>query len=201
MKSKRSSSKKRALVRGEPVVQGVLEATLKELAAAGYSALRIEDVASRAGVNKTTIYRRWPTKQELVHAALASVTIDVAVRPDTGSLRGDMLAVGRHMVAVMRSPEGLGPLRMLLAEEQNAELMAIAQSLHESLHALPRPLIEAAEARGELAKGIDASLLFGTLAAAIHHRLFMDRADVDEDLLTRLVDLLLLGALAPDKRP
>ena len=106
--AKRKPIPKKALVRGEPVVQCVLKSTLEELAAVGYGALRIEDVATRAGVNKTTIYRRWPTKQELVACALRSVTTEWRLEPSTGSLREDMRAVGRHMVQKMSSVSEAG---------------------------------------------------------------------------------------------
>ena len=188
------------LVRGEPVVRGILEATREELASVGYGALRIEDVAARAGVNKTTIYRRWPTKQELVAVALRSVTAERVVPPNTGSLRGDLLGIGRHMAMVMGSAEGQALRRILIAEERNPEFTDIAQQLRESMDALPLPVIEAARARGEFAPGFDGTLLFKTLAGALQHRLFMERQDVDEGFLVQLADLLLLGALAPDRR-
>jgi len=200
MGAKRRSPKKPALVRGEPVVRGVLDATVEELAAVGYGALRIEDVAARAGVNKTTIYRRWPTKQDLVRAALQSVTVERVITPNTGSLRGDMLETGRHIASQMSSPGGRCFRRLLVTEERDPDLMAIAGSLREAFQAAPRPIIEAARARGELAQGIDALQLFPVLAGAVQHRLFLEHEDVDDGFLERLVDLLLVGALAPDKR-
>ncbi len=200
MGAKRKTSKKPVLVRGEPVVRGVLEATLEELAVAGYGALRIEDVAARAGVNKTTIYRRWPTKQELVGAALRSVTVERVVQPETGSLRGDLLEIGRHMAMIMSSAEGQALRRILIAEERNPEFTDISRQLRDSMDALPLPVIEAARTRGELAPGFDAVLPFRVLAGSLQHRLFMEGRDIDDGFLHQLVDLLLLGALAPDKR-
>ncbi|WP_257450154.1 TetR/AcrR family transcriptional regulator [Archangium lipolyticum] len=197
---RKTSRKKRALVRGEPVVRGVLEATLEELAVVGYGALRIDDVAARAGVNKTTIYRRWPTKQELVEAALHCVVVARVVPPDTGSLRGDLLETGRHMASLMRSAEGQALRRILIAEERNPEFTAIASLLRGAMDALPLPVIEAARTRGELAPGLESVLPFRVLAASIQHRLFMEGRDIDEGYLAQLVDLILLGALAPDKR-
>ncbi|WP_272459853.1 TetR/AcrR family transcriptional regulator [Polyangium jinanense] len=200
MKEKPSPTERRALVRGEPVVRGVLAAALEVLAEVGYEALRIEDVAARARVNKTTVYRRWPTKQDLVRAAVRSITVDRAITPNTGSLRGDLLLIARQIAAQASSPEVQGLRRLLFGEDRDAETVAIAQSLRESMEALPRPVIEAAEARGELAPGIDANLIFRSLAATIHHRLGMERRPIDEGFLAQLVELLLTGALAPDKR-
>jgi len=200
MKAKRTAKRrpaKRALVRGEPVVRGVLEAAMEELARVGYRALRVEDVAARAGVNKTTVYRRWPTKEELVRAALEASTSHRLVAPNTGSLRGDLLEVGRAIVEMFRSAEGQGLFRISLAEGPDSELMVIARSLRKAHEAVPRSVIEAAQARGEFAPYIDPMLLPNTFVAAIHHRLFADREEVDDDFLNCLLDLLLLGALTP----
>src|SRR5882757_10372604 len=63
--------------RAARVVSDVLIATAEELSRVGYSSLRVEDVAARSGVNKTTIYRRWPTKPELVGAAVMSIKVPI----------------------------------------------------------------------------------------------------------------------------
>jgi AcrR family transcriptional regulator len=203
MSSKRKAAPKRKahpLVRGEPVVQGVLTAALAELARVGYGALRIEDVAARAGVNKTTVYRRWPTKPELVRAALMSMAGDKIKEPNTGTLRGDLLEIARNMLRLSCSMEGQGIFRMMLAEGPGSELLGIAHSIKENFEAVPRAVLEAAASRGEIALGADTLLLFDALAGAVHRRLFMEREKVDDALLERLVDLLLNGALSPTAR-
>lgn len=187
-------------MRGEPIVRGVLEATIEELAAVGYGALRIEDVAARAGVNKTTIYRRWPTKQELVAAALRSVTLDWFLEPSTGSLREDLLAVGRHMVQRMSSAEGQAVRRILITEERNPEFAALAQGFRGSLEALSAPVIDAARRRKELKPQVDGHMLVRVLAGALQHRLFIEGEGANTDFLLQLIDLLLTGALAPERR-
>lgn len=196
----KESNGKGPLVRGAPVVRGVLGAALEELGRTGYDALRIEDVAARAGVNKTTVYRRWPTKEDLVRAALLSITADRIVAPNTGALRTDLLEIARGMVAMADSCEGQCLMRVFMVEGPGSELVAIARSLRKSHEAVPRSVIEAAQARGELAPDVDATLLFQVFMAALKGRLFMDREDVDEGFIDRLLDLLLHGALAADHR-
>src|SRR3954464_9891698 len=73
--------------RSERVVRDVLGAAAKELARTGYAALRVDGVAAAAGVNKTTVYRRWPTKPELVRATLQALTQGSMTTPDLGSIR------------------------------------------------------------------------------------------------------------------
>ena len=80
----------------------ILDAAMGILAEDGYQGLTIDGVAARAKVGRPTIYRRWPSKPALVVAALARST-GLAPAPDTGTVRGDLLAVQRHQVALMNS--------------------------------------------------------------------------------------------------
>ncbi|WAS95396.1 TetR/AcrR family transcriptional regulator [Nannocystis punicea] len=189
-------SKARALVRGEPVVQGVLAATLEELGQVGYRALRIEDVAARAGVNKTTVYRRWPSKPELVRAAIVALPGESLNISSQGSLRVDFLEIARRVAALGRSPVFRGVGRVIAAEGADPELMAIAKSVRETYATAFTAMFEAAAARGELASGVDPMLLLTVLGAAIQQRLLSDPGGLDEPTLVRIVDLLLHGALA-----
>jgi AcrR family transcriptional regulator len=194
------TGQKPPLMRGEPVVRGILDAALEELARTGYGALRVEDVAARAGVNKTTVYRRWPTKEDLVRAAILSMTADTVTAPGTGSLRGDLLEVARRFVSVMGSCGVQGLMRLVLAEGPDSELFAIAKSLKKVHESVPRAVVEAAQARGELLPGIDAVLLFDVLIGAIHKKIHMDREPAPDEYLGRVVDLILHGAQAHEER-
>jgi len=200
--AKRGSAKKktRALVRGEPVVRGALAATLEELAAVGYRALRIEDVATRAGVNKTTVYRRWPTKEDLVRAALLSITDGKIVHPNTGSLREDLIALGRAVRDFQTSPEGQSLIHILLSEGLDSEIMTIVRSLRVTHERGARTIIENAVARGELAPGPDPMLPCEMLGAYLQHKMLAFRRSVDEAEIVRVVDAILLGVLQPEKR-
>ncbi|TMK61041.1 MAG: TetR/AcrR family transcriptional regulator, partial [Actinobacteria bacterium] len=85
--------------------RAILAAALQILQEEGYRGLTIDGVAARAGVGRPTIYRRWPSKPALVVAALVEAAeLALPVR-DTGSLRGDLIAVQRRQVALMNSPE------------------------------------------------------------------------------------------------
>jgi AcrR family transcriptional regulator len=176
-----------------------LLATIEELARIGYGALSIEGVANRAGVNKTTVYRRWATKAELVRAALRSMGDERVCEVSTGSLRGDLMAVGRSIIVFAQSPEGRSILRMLLAEGMEPELAEIAASLRREREARPRALVQEAVARGELAPGADAVLLMETMFGAIVQRLFFSHEPVNDEFLEKIVDLLLTGAARPAK--
>jgi len=186
---------KTKLVRGEPVVNGVLVAALEELARVGYRAFRIEEVALRAGVNKTTVYRRWPTKGELVREALTCKARDKMVIPETGALRSDLLTMGRTMVTLCTSPEGQSVIRMLVAEGSDPEVAGLIRAMRKEHEARPKAMLASAVARGELLPDVDHMVLVDAFVGAVHHKIFMMKEAATDAFLGRLVDLLLLGAL------
>src|ERR1700753_1071834 len=81
-----------------------LAATLGELADGSYADASIESIAARAGVHKTTIYRRWGTTAELVTQALASAASTMIQVPDTGAAASDLRALARSVQAILASP-------------------------------------------------------------------------------------------------
>lgn len=178
--------------RSERVVREVLDAALAELARVGYAALRVEDVAAQAGVNKTTIYRRWPTKAALVGAALRLVK-GPAAPPETGSLRGDLLALARHSVARSSSLTGTGVVRMIMSELDHPEVGALFLALREEGRAPWITVLERATRRGELPAGSDPRLIAELILGAVSARLRL-REPIDEGFLEATVDLVVLGA-------
>ncbi len=186
--------------RGDTVVKKVLAATREELAQVGYRALRVEDVAARAEVHKTTVYRRWPTKRELVHEAMLALVSESAPPPDTGSLRGDLLEASKHLTQFMMSVSGQGVMRMVMAEVTDPDVVHICNAIRESKEKADRSMVDRAVERGELRADVDVDVLRGMLFGPIHHRFFMMNQRVDDLFLARLVDTVLLGA-APRPEP
>lgn len=180
--------------RGDAVVQKVLAATREELAKVGYRALRVEDVAARADVHKTTVYRRWPTKRELVHESMLALVDDKAPPPDTGSLRGDLLEASRQLTQFMMSVSGQGVMRMVMAEVTDPDVLHICNAIRSEKEKADRSMVERAVARGELREDVDPDVLRGMLFGPIHHRFFILNQRVDDLFLARLVDTVLLGA-------
>jgi AcrR family transcriptional regulator len=180
--------------RGEPVVRRVLEVALEQLAAHGFERLSVPEVAAIAGLNKTSVYRRWPTKGDLVREALSASMGHTTEAIDSGDLRADLLSLARTAVVFVESPLGLAVQRTLLAEGPNPEVKGLAASmLHQQGADGPGILFERAIARGELAKDTDIRLVLTTVAGAIMHRIFMEQTKVTEDFLTRLIDMVLFG--------
>lgn len=175
------------------MVRDVLDATLEEFARSGYAKLSVEAVAQRAGVNKTTVYRRWPTKADLVRAALLSVSQHDDV-PDTGSLRGDLLAILERVVKIASSPRKRSIMRAFFAEQNEPELADIGQSLRN--RKMPASIVDRAIARGELPAGVNPELLLEIVMAPVRHRALMGAPHLDDAFLREVIDVVVLGASA-----
>jgi AcrR family transcriptional regulator len=154
--------------RSSRVVQQVLTATIAELGESGYRAFRMDAVSGAAGVNKTTIYRRWPTKQQLIAAAVAwmrKVVHDVPL-PDTGSLERDLIEAFRRRVTFNDRPEGRAWAR-LLAERHDPDVHAVIGEAVKERSGAWYNMVTRAIARGEVPDGTDAQLLLGMLGAIV----------------------------------
>jgi AcrR family transcriptional regulator len=110
--------------RGKALEEAILAATLAELAEFGYAGLTMERVAERAKTGKASVYRRWPGRIELVLDAIYHAAPDLADPPDTGSLRGDLLALMRGAARLLDGPVGEAMRGLMVEVSGNATLMA-----------------------------------------------------------------------------
>lgn len=179
--------------RSERVVRDVTRATAAELARVGYAELRVEDVAAQAGVNKTTIYRRWPSKADLVSAAIRAVNEPLDEPPDHGSVRFDLLAVLQDKVARASTCEGQSIHRMIALEMDHPEVASIARALRQEYQVPWITVIERAIARGELPVGSDPVLMSDMIMGPVFN-LLRRREPVDDAYLDAVVNLVVLGA-------
>jgi AcrR family transcriptional regulator len=179
--------------RSARVVSEVLLAAAEEIGAKGYAALRVEDVAARSGVNKTTIYRRWPTKVDLVAATILHFA-DVPEPPETGSVRTDLLALLKHTAARAGSRHGRGIVRMIQLERSDPEVDLVAQRIAKEQMRPRRIVLERAMARGELPQGTDVDLILELVFSPVVKRIAFARESPTESFLERVVDIVLAGA-------
>ena len=180
--------------RSKRVVTAVLRAAMDELSRTGYAALRVEDVAARAGVNKTTVYRRWPTKVELAGAAIRTFAGHEEAMPDTGSVRADLCELVHRMVAFVRTPEGDVFTRLVSAEHGEPDVDRLARSLRDAFMSRRSEIITRAQARGELPANVDARVVLDAIFIPVTMRILRYREDVDAATAEAFVDLALTGA-------
>lgn len=170
----------------------ILAATLALLAEQGYSGLSMDAVASRAGVSKATIYRRWASKQEVVLAAAEALSQAVPV-PDTGSVRGDLEAIADGLVAAFNVPDSARLVGSLLAEATRDP--ALASALRSGFLAVRRGAARAALARGverrEIHADTDLEFAVDQLAAPFYYRLLVTGDPIDPEFARAVVDAVL----------
>lgn len=182
--------------RSARVVNDVLDATLDVLARAGYAAMTFDAVAERAGVSKTTVYRRWPTKPDLVRAALLRL-VDVMPRArDTGTLRGDLVEIARVRVIddTRERERAIGLMRANIGALDDAELQALARLVSDRANLPIVAALDRGIARGELPPGTDPALVIEPIYATLHFHLFVMNEEPDLRYVEQLVDLVLAGA-------
>ncbi len=156
--------------RAAEVVAAVHTATLALLAEVGYQRMEIPTIAARAAVNKTSIYRRWPSKAELVmDVALTHLRAEVPL-PDTGRLHGDLSALLQTIAAALATPFASGLLRAFISSELDAGV-AEARALfwHERFR-ISGEVLTRAIARGELPATCDTRLMLEMAAAPLFFR-------------------------------
>jgi AcrR family transcriptional regulator len=168
----------------------ILDATLALFAEEGYAGVSIEQVASRAGVGKASIYRRYANKAELVVDAVRLGACVQDELPDTGDLRADLVAMMAPLVERLQAKDRV---LMTFAVERvvNPELSAEFQrSVIGRKRQHIRRLVEAAVARGDLPPGIDVELASEVVPAMVWHHA-LNGLPIGDDLVERVVDLVL----------
>ena len=177
--------------RSARVRAAALAAALDELAESGYAAVTLEGVARRAGVHKTTLYRRWGTREALVLEAMLEHAGERVPVPDTGSLREDLLALATAAAATAATPQGEAVVRAVVAAGRHDEALAAAnRRFWTERLALDGAIVERAIARGELAAGVDAESVIEAVLGPIYFRLLVTGEPVDRTFIELVVDLV-----------
>lgn len=183
--------------RAARVVASVLEATQSLLVEVGYNGLSIDEVAARAGVHKTTIYRRWPSKPELVAAAVSESSRQGIPVPDTGALGTDLAAFAKSIVRFVGDSETAGATRSLLAAANDSdELMAVSHGYWAERMANAAPIVTRAIERGELAAEVDPAEVIEAVIGPIWVRLLLTGEPITEGLADRTAALITAGLVA-----
>ena len=188
--------------RGAAVVEAVFTAALEEMARVGYAALSVEGVAALAGVNRTSVYRRWPSKGELVTAAFASRSAEISPPlPRTESLRDDFVAYVLATATLGQTALGRAVFRMFLFDHAEADLAAVRRAVQEGAAARgPHDIVDRAIARGELSVGFDRRLIIDPMRGVVIMRALLSREKIGRAAAVAAVDAVLHGAVPPANR-
>ena len=182
----------------------ILSATRQALVELGWSKLTLGDVATRAGVAKTTLYRRWSGKNELVVDAVAELFGELEL-PDRGSLAADIEGVVLQFAAILARPEAKSGLMAVVAESTRDD--ALRERIRASIVDPQKDLVlegrARARTRGELppeSGPLEASrtvdLIFDMVAGAVVHRTLVSAEPADEEWVSDFTRVLLYGLTA-----
>jgi AcrR family transcriptional regulator len=201
MRSDTATQRRRGRPREARADRAILVAALELIAERGVPDLRVDDVAVRAGVGKAAIYRRYRSKDELVASAVAELVSEIAV-PDTGSTRGDLLALMRESVALYTGSVAVGAMPSLVeAMHRDPQLArAIRDGFLAERRAALRTVLERGVERGDLVAGLDVELALDVLGGPLFYRLLITGGPIDEQLAEGVVALLMRG-FAPIENP
>jgi len=195
-----ATTSQRRRPRGPVRTEALLDAAFELLGEVGYDRLTIDAVAARAGASKTTIYRRWPDKRELVIAVLERQEAShPGIPADRGSLRADLLAL-LGTLAEIAAAESSSIFTSLLYASQHDEVLGqvMRDRLLERRRRECAELLARAAQRGELVEGRDApdgDLLFEALLGQVITRYVVRGLPLDREYMRRVVDTILLPAL------
>jgi AcrR family transcriptional regulator len=174
--------------------QEIFTATLELLAEEGYEGLTIEGVADRSGVNKTTIYRWWRSKQALLGAALTDARLLEIETPDTGSLREDLRVLVQGIAALLTEPPGSRiAVAALAAAAHHPELAAVTQIFFADRMSREEAIFQRAVERGELDADIDSLAVMDLLAGAVWIRAVFRGLPLDATFVDQAVNAVLDG--------
>ncbi|MDT7724929.1 MAG: hypothetical protein QOI21_1505 [Actinomycetota bacterium] len=170
-----------------------LDGVLSGLDELGYSHLTIEEVARRSGSTKPAIYRRWPTRQHLVLAALAVRVGQVGV-PDTGCTLCDLNEGLNVFVAAFRRirPEVLGPLFADCSADPTLRAVFMS-TLFDPPRTAVAEMLDRAMARGDICADIDRDLILDMLGSLVHYRAMFGHASLSGTEIEHAVEALMRG--------
>ncbi|HKT05927.1 MAG TPA: TetR/AcrR family transcriptional regulator [Rugosimonospora sp.] len=176
--------------------QAIFDAVFALLGEVGYDQMSMDAVAARARASKATIYRAWPCKPDLVTEALVHRFGRVPEPPDTGSLRGDLIALMTAACDLAASQDGAVIAGVMSAAARNTELFqALNECVYDLKHAVHETIITRAVARGEVPEGTRSALLHEVMHAMVFTRMIWTAGPLDDGFVVHVVDDVLLPVL------
>ncbi|MEU4655451.1 TetR/AcrR family transcriptional regulator [Streptomyces sp. NPDC023723] len=186
--------------RGAVLERAILDAALEQLGTVGWNGLTMEGVAAGAQTGKAAVYRRWPSKEDLVADALRSRLSRFDTAPDLGSVREDLLALCRRARDAMFSRPGLA-LRSVIHECDTAQAerfhAVIAEVVIEPTIRLLREVINRGIERNEVRSDAANGYVFDALPAMMMYRSKVCGSEWADPEIEKMIDQLMVPLLRP----
>jgi AcrR family transcriptional regulator len=184
--------------RSARVRSAVLEAALEATAEDGFGGVTISEIARRAGVHASSIQRRWGSRENVILDAMLTNSQEKLPIPDSGSLRGDLIAFARSITAYLATPLGEALVRTMAATVDDPTLAAGRTRFWRGRYETARVIVDRAIVRRELAVGTDPQLALELLVAPLHFRKLLTRQPLDDIFVEYTVDTLIHGLHQPE---
>jgi AcrR family transcriptional regulator len=169
----------------------VLAVTTELLFERGFAGASVDEITRRSGVAKTTIYRHWPTRADLLRDACSSIGTPLEV-PDTGSFEADVTELLTSLARLLRTAKWTSVLPSVIdAAERDPDIAAVYSRLQEGYSAPLQFIIQRATQRGELPKITDAALLIAALTGPLFYRRWFSREPLTSAFAKQVVRLVL----------
>jgi AcrR family transcriptional regulator len=182
--------------RSARVRAAVLQAALEAMAEHGPAGVTISEIARRAGVHATSVQRRWGTAENVTLDAMLTRSQEQLPVPDTGTLRGDLIAFARLIATYLATPLGTALSRTMAVAEDDPDMADGRLQFWRTRYDIARVMISRAIERRELADGTDSQLALELLIAPLHFRALLTRQPIDDTMIEQVVDTLLRGLAA-----
>ena len=184
--------------RGAALETAIFEAVLQQLGTVGFGAMTIEGIAATARTGKAAIYRRWPSKEELVADTLDNVLPSLDLPPDTGNVRTDIARIFDLMTATMESPAG-GAMQALLGELGHDH--EFIKTLHVRVlaprKALMLDILRRGVERGDVRPDAVNPVIAEAGPALLVHRLLMYGPPIDPAYIDAILDDVVMPLISP----
>ncbi|WP_026356857.1 TetR/AcrR family transcriptional regulator [Mycobacterium sp. 141] len=177
------------------VRERTLQATVELVALRGISGLRYEDVAERAGVSRTSVYRNWPQRGKLVSDALSAFAEDAVPMPDSGDIRADLVQFLVALVAAYSTPLGQALVQALGTTRDDPEVQQTVNDVFERRLSVLRRRLDRGRDRGEL-PDMDVHFLAEMLTGPVHMWLLRGTRPFTRADAERISDVVLAGIRA-----
>ena len=165
----------------------VLDATAGLLFERGFAGTSVDEVSRRSGVAKTTIYRHWPTRADLLRDACSTVGTPMEI-PDVGSYEADVTALLMNLSDLLRTAKWTSVLPSVIdAAERDPEIARMYTKLQEGYSAPLRFVIERALQRGELPKTTDIDVVIAALTGPLFYRRWFSREPLTQSFVKQII--------------
>ncbi len=178
----------------EQVSTEILDAAVAVLTEEGFAGVTVDNVAATAGVSKATIYRRWSTKEALLLEAASCLSGGPDDLPDTGSLRGDLVALYEGFLpALIDGIPGQMLPQMVAEGTRNPEIRALLAEFANTRRTRWRTVLERAVDRGELVEGLETEVVVDCLTGPLFTRLLVTGRPLTPAIAEQILDVVLAG--------